>query len=110
MANGDCYVANGRHVMNMMMAPDTKKWKLCHGVGILQTDGKPFGHAWIEYGGNKCIDKSNGNDINIPKKLYYEIGNFPVKGYKIYKYSPKEAGLKMVRNKHWGPWDSKPPR
>ena len=110
MANGDCYEANGRHVMNMMMAPDTKKWKLCHGVGILQTDGKPFGHAWIEYGGNKCIDKSNGNDINIPKKLYYEIGNFPVKGYKIYKYSPKEAGLKMVRNKHWGPWDSKPPR
>ena len=110
MANGDCYEANGRHVMNMMMAPDTKKWKLCHGVGILQTDGKPFGHAWIEYGGNKCIDKSNGNDINIPKKLYYEIGNFPVKGYKIYKYSTKEAGLKMVRNKHWGPWDSKPPR
>ena len=110
MANGDCNEANGRHVMNMMMAPDTKKWKLCHGVGILQTDGKPFGHAWIEYGGNKCIDKSNGNDINIPKKLYYEIGNFPVKGYKIYKYSPKEAGLKMVRNKHWGPWDSKPPR
>ena len=110
MANGDCYEANGRHVMNMMMAPDTKKWKLCHGVGILQTDGKPFGHAWIEYGGNKCIDKSNGNDINIPKKLYYEIGNFPVKGYKIYKYSPEQAGLKMVRNKHWGPWDSKPPR
>ena len=110
MANGDCYEANGRHVMNMMMAPDTKKWKLCHGVGILQTDGKPFRHAWIEYGGNKSIDKSNGNDINIPKKLYYEIGNFPVKGYKIYKYSPKEAGLKMVRNKHWGPWDSKPPR
>ena len=110
MANGDCYEANGRHVMNMMMAPDTKKWKLCHGVGILQTDGKPFGHAWIEYGGNKCIDKSNGNDINIPKKLYYEIGNFPVKGYKIYKYSHEETGLKMVRNKHWGPWDSKPPR
>ena len=109
MANGDCYEANGRHVMNMMMAPDTKKWKLCHGVGILQTDGKPFGHAWVEYG-NKCIDKSNGKSIELPKKLYYEIGNIPVKGYKIYKYSPEQAGLKMVRNKHWGPWDSKPPR
>ena len=109
MAKGDCYSANGRHVMNMMMSPDEKKWKLCHGVGILQTDGKPFGHAWVEYG-NKCIDKSNGNDINIPKKLYYTLGNFPVKGYKIYKYSPEEAGLKMVKNKHWGPWDLKPPR
>ena len=109
MAKGDCYAANGRVVMNMMSAPDAKKWKLCHGVGILQTDGKPFGHAWVEYG-NKCIDKSNGKSIELPKKLYYEIGNIPVKGYKIYKYSPEQAGLKMVRNKHWGPWDSKPPR
>ena len=86
-----------------------KKWKLCHGVGILQTDGKPFGHAWVEYG-NKCIDKSNGKSIELPKKLYYALGNIPVKGHKIYKYSPEQAGLKMVRNKHWGPWDLKPPR
>ena len=62
MPKGDCYVANGRVVMNMMSAPDAKKWKLCHGVGILRTDGKPFGHAWVEYG-NKCIDKSNGKSI-----------------------------------------------
>ena len=109
MPKGDCYMANGRIVMGKISASDSKKWKLCHGVGILQTDGKPFGHAWVEYG-NKCIDKSNGNDINIPKKLYYALGNFPVKGYKIYKYSPEEAGLKMVKNKHWGPWDLKPPR
>ncbi len=102
-------MANGRVVMNMMSAPDEKKWKLCHGVGILQTDGKPFGHAWVEYG-NKCIDKSNGKSIELPKKIYYALGNIPVKGYKIYKYTPEEAGLKMVRNKHWGPWDSKPPR
>ena len=102
-------MANGRVVMNMMSAPDEKKWKLCHGVGILQTDGKPFGHAWVEYG-NKCIDKSNGKSIELPKKIYYALGNIPVKGHKIYKYSPEQAGLKMVRNKHWGPWDSKPPR
>ena len=105
MPKGDCYMANGRVVMNMMSAPDADKWKLCHGVGILRTDGKPFGHAWVEYG-NKCIDKSNGKNVELPKK----IGNIPVKGHKIYKYTPEEAGLKMVRNKHWGPWDSKPPR
>ncbi len=102
-------MANGRVVMNMISAPDAKKWKLCHGGGILQTDGKPFGHAWVEYG-NKCIDKSNGKSIELPKKVYYALGNIPVKGHKIYKYSPEETGLKMVRNKHWGPWDSKPPR
>ena len=109
MPKGDCYMANGRFVMRKMNEPDEKKWRLCHGVGILQTDGKPFGHAWVEYG-NKCIDKSNGKSIELPKKVYYALGNIPVKGHKIYKYSPEETGLKMVRNKHWGPWDSKPPR
>ena len=110
MANGDCYEANGRHVMNMMMAPDTKKWKLCHGVGILQTDGKPFGHAWIEYGGNKCIDKSNGNDINFPKKLFYALLKAPVPGTKIYRYKSEEVSKNVLKYEHWGPWDLKPPR
>ena len=109
MSKGDCYMANGRIVMHKMSAPDEKKWKLCHGVGILQSDGKPFGHAWVE-NGSRVIDQSNGNDINLPKKLYYQLGNFPVKGYKIYKYTPEQTGIKMVRNKHWGPWDLKPPR
>jgi len=106
---GDCYVANGRIVMQKISAKDAKKWVLCHGVGILQSDGKPFGHAWVE-NGSRVIDQSNGNDINLPKKLYYTLGQFPVKGYKIYKYSPEETGIAMVKNKHWGPWDLKPPR
>ena len=109
MPKGDCYMANGRIVMQKMSAPDAKKWVLCHGVGILLSDGKPFGHAWVE-NGSRCIDQSNDQDINIPKKLYYALGNFPVKGYKIYKYSPEETGIAMVKNKHWGPWDLKPPR
>jgi len=62
MPKGDCYMANGRVVMGKMSAPDEKKWKLCHGVGILQSDGKPFGHAWVEKG-KTCIDKSNDKDI-----------------------------------------------
>ena len=39
MANGDCYAANGREIIG---ADDSAR--LVHGVGILQTDGKPFGH------------------------------------------------------------------
>ena len=106
---GDCYEANGRFIMHKMNESDEAKWRLCHGVGILQSDGKPFGHAWAEKG-NIVHDESNNRDINLNKKVYYLLGQIPVKGHKIYKYTPEQAGLKMVRNKHWGPWDSKPPR
>ena len=36
--------------------------------------------------------------------------HIPVKGHKIYKYTPKKAVSKMVKFEHWGPWDSNPPR
>ena len=76
MANGDCYAANGREIIG---ADDSAR--LVHGVGILQTDGKPFGHCWVEKGG-KCIDKSNGNNIKFPKQLYY----FDLKLFMNYVY------------------------
>ena len=104
MANGDCYRANGR-----LMIGEDDSARLVHGVGILQTDGKPFGHCWVEKGG-RCIDKSNGNDINFPKKLYYTLLRAPVPGYKIYKYKPIEVSKNVVKYNHWGPWDLKPPR
>ena len=88
MANGDCYAANGREIIG---ADDSAR--LVHGVGILQTDGKPFGHCWVEKGG-KCIDKSNGNNIKFPKQLYY----------------PEQVSINVLKHKHWGPWDLKPPR
>ena len=46
----------------------------------------------------------------MSKKLYYKVGGIPVKGHKIYKYTGEEAGIKMLKNQHWGPWDSNPPR
>ena len=106
MPKGDCYRANGRLAIRHM---DDPKWKLCHGVGILQTDGKPFGHAWVEKG-NSVFDFSNGQEIHISKKIYYKILKAPVKGTKIYRYTGEEAGVKMLRNNHWGPWDYSPPR
>ena len=104
MATGDCYAANGR----LMFGKDDS-YRLCHGVGILQTDGKPFGHCWVEKG-SRCIDKSNGNDINFPKKLFYTLLKAPVKGTKIYKYKSIEVSTNVVKYEHWGPWDLKPPR
>ena len=103
MANGDCYAANGR----WMIGKDG--YQLVHGVAILPRDGKPFGHCWIEKG-NQVLDFSNGKKVKLPKKLYYELGNIPVKPHKLYKYNWEEMGKLMVKNGHWGPWDSKPPR
>jgi hypothetical protein len=54
--SGDCYSANGR----LMIGKDDS-YKLVHGIGILQTDGKPFGHCWVEKG-SRCIDQSNNQD------------------------------------------------
>lgn len=105
-ASGDCYRANGRFVVSHMSDDNVK---LCHGVGILQSDGKPFGHAWVLYG-DRVIDKSNGQDINFPKKLYYGLLKAPVKGTRIYEYTGEQVAKLMFQYKHWGPWDSKPPR
>ena len=101
---GDCYSANGRQIIGM-----DDSARLAHGVGILPRDGKPFGHCWVEYKGI-CIDKSNNKNFKIPKKKYYELLKAPVKGYKLYKYTPEQVGIKVLKFEHWGPWDLKPPR
>jgi hypothetical protein len=56
------------------------------------------------------MDYSNGKDIKISKKKYYDLGEIPVKPYKLYKYTSEQMGLNILKNKHWGPWDLKPPR
>tara|TARA_B100000508_G_C11210774_1_gene157512 strand:+ start:101 stop:418 length:318 start_codon:yes stop_codon:yes gene_type:complete len=103
---GDCYQANGNFIITKMGDND---FKLCHGVALLASDKKPFGHCWVEKGG-AILDFSNGKKIATTKKKYYELGGIPVSGYKNYLYTPAEAAKKMVETGHWGPWDSKPPR
>ena len=101
---GDCYAANGR----WMIGKDDS-YRLVHGVALLASDQKPFGHCWIEKGGT-VLDFSNGKDIKISKKKYYELGEIPVKPYKLYKYTSEQMGLQILKQKHWGPWDYNPPR
>ena len=103
---GDCYSANGRFIIDKM---NDKDFELCHGVALLASDKKPFGHCWVEKGG-AILDFSNGKKIATTKKKYYELGGIPVSGYKTYRYTGEEAAKKMVQTGHWGPWDSKPPR
>jgi|TARA_R110000796_G_scaffold129330_1_gene245094 hypothetical protein len=104
---GDCYEANGNFIITKM---NDKSFKLCHGVAILATDNKPFGHCWIEKSNSLVMDFSNGKKLALPKKKYYDLGKIPVKGYKVHSYTGTEAAKKMVDTGHWGPWDSQSPR
>ena len=110
-SNGDCYEANGGYMMERSMDKFSDgDLILCHGTAILQTDGKPFGHCWLEKG-NMVFDFSNGKNLAISKKDYYKLGGMPVKGHKIYKYTWEKARKEIVGTGHWGPWPpNKPPR
>ena len=107
--SGDCYEANGRHLLNQGFVDKAGGHVLVHGVAILSTDGKPFGHCWIEKG-STVYDFSNGKNVKINKNVYYQMGGIPVKGHKNYKYKLDDVRKKIVKTGHWGPWDSKPPR
>ena len=103
MPKGDCYEANGRWMIGK------GGYQLVHGVAIMVRDQKPFGHCWIEKG-SMVYDYSNDQEIKVSKKEYYKLGGIPVKGYKNYKYNSTQMGIKMIKSKHWGPWDYTPPR
>ena len=98
---GDCYQAAGRLIINFM---GDKRARLVHGMvdGQGALKGLRFGHAWVEYGG-KVLDHSNGKKHELPKQLYYSMGN--VKPSECKYYTPRETTRKMMKHRHWGPWD-----
>ena len=102
---GDCYEAAGRYMLNT--GQDNNNLTLVHGEveGQGSLDGVQFGHAWIEDGDN-VIDVSNGKQIKVPKIVYYQLGNIS-KINNLHKYNWSEAMKKMMKVKHWGPWDLK---
>ena len=108
---------------------------LVHGTIHAQFLGKRINHAWVETR-NRVFDWQNHEskdrkhalaniglwvDVDdktkveyyrkgFPKKLYYGLLKAPVKGTKLYKYTSKQVGINVLKKKHWGPWDLKPPR
>ena len=95
---GDCYQAAGRLIMSKMNG------KLVHGMvhGQGPLNGLKFGHAWVEVGG-KVLDYSNNQKRSLPKKVYYILG--AIDPAECHYYSGTEAAKKMLKHKHWGPWD-----
>ena len=74
-SGGDCYEAAGKYMMDNCDVDGCEDLVLVHGEvgGQGALDGVRFGHAWVEKGGT-VIDKSNGRNINMPKFVYYAIG------------------------------------
>ncbi len=101
---GDCFEIAGRNMIN----PKIPGLKLVHayvsGQGKLK--GKRFPHAWNEVG-DVVFDNSNGRNIVLRKEQYYDIGKVIEKPGEYAVYNDIEAKTKMVRNKHYGPWDMK---
>jgi hypothetical protein len=97
---GDCYVAAAKLVQS---ADDD--FVLVHGMvdGQGALKGLRYGHAWVEYKGRKVLDHSNGNKIEMPKDVYYSIGNIKEEDNKYYK--PMESIKWMLKTKNWGPWE-----
>lgn len=53
--------------------------------------------------GVDVIDKSNGNDVRMPKGMYYSIGNIDPNF--VRSYSVDEALQIATEMGHYGPWD-----
>ena len=117
--NGNCYDENGRYFLDH----GKDNWKLVHGIVINSADEKPMGHCWIEVKAlpNEntgslldqaianlppefevmCIDKSNGNDANLPQMIYYHFGKIQ----DTIKYSVQEFRELVLKHSTWGPWE-----
>ena len=98
---GDCYQASGRLAIEMMGNP---KVLLVHGMvnGQGSLEGKRYGHVWLEVG-DTIYDHSNGRELELPKRVYYQMGNIQEEDNKYYK--SKEALRWMQKAMHWGPWE-----
>lgn len=71
-------------------------------------EGLRFGHAWVEDVDSGLVyDRSNGNEIVMPWRLYYALGRVDPQPGKLYRYTPEEARAWLNRAGHYGPWELK---
>jgi hypothetical protein len=76
---------------------------LVYGQGMVA--GLRFPHAWVE-SGDRVIDRSNGRDIRMEKKVYYALGGIkPNEKGTYFKYNYQQMKRKLIGTGHYGPWD-----
>jgi len=107
-AEGDCYEAAGRYIMQeclTRLAGNGCELTLVHGevMGQGPIEGITFGHAWL-LDGDTVIDRSNGRDIQMPRMIYYLVGQIDRIG-NVHEYTWEDARRYITMYEHWGPWD-----
>ena len=101
-AKGDCFEAAGKWIMANDLGTNAR---VVHGevTGQGALEGVKFGHAWIEIG-ETVLEVANGNNLKLPKAVYYAIGNI---GANVHRYTREQALVRMLKFKHYGPWELK---
>lgn len=112
--DGDCFsqaITQVRRLEREMMDNPSRGYtniKVVHGYPLGtggEAEGLRFPHAWVEFTVNGIEfvrDYSNGNRVEIPKAMYYSIGNIDENDAK--KYSYEDAIRSMNESQHYGPW------
>ena len=111
---GNCYEMSGKIAMGKSYGYDVPEIDfygtpyVVHAQveGQARIEGLKYGHSWIE-DDLFVYDYSNGNELIIPKKQYYNLGNVKMVEPLYFKYTFKEALRKMVDTGHYGSWDLK---
>lgn len=103
-AKGDCFVVAGHLAVKYHGNPDVRiVHALVMGQGKLE--GVRFAHAYVVEG-DMVIDQSNGKDVRMVRALYEAVGNVRKAEAGAYvEYTPEETVQKMVKFRHYGPWD-----
>ena len=123
MKLGDCYEATANALLMPSFAGGLdlpENAVLVHGRPTLTVEPfTEFGHAWIEYSRElplpptpgmpatitswTCLDVANGGHREIPRVMYYRVGN--VDEAKCLRYTRDEARAFLLSHGHYGPWE-----
>jgi hypothetical protein len=101
---GDCYKVAAETAMRLDLL-------LCHGRPVYRGSETPdpdgrFGHAWCETkDGESVVDYSNGLSVDMPRELYYAIGNIVEDD--VVRFTADQTRHNILSEKVWGPWPQK---
>ena len=121
MTDGDCYAAAAEYLV--------LRSAFRHPVGVecpagaVLVHGRPtltrppfaaYGHAWVEIpqtfavGGvevetHTVVDVANGDHRELPRAVYYAVGQ--IDPAECYRYTRDEAVAMLATFAHYGPWD-----
>tara|TARA_R110000737_G_scaffold224319_3_gene239307 strand:+ start:60 stop:521 length:462 start_codon:yes stop_codon:yes gene_type:complete len=106
---GDCFEVAANAMMDFRKE-ENSSLRMVHayvqGQGSLE--GRRFAHGFNLISNDVVMDNSNGNEIVMRRKQYYELGKINPKEKGAYKeYTKKETLAALVKHKHYGPWDLK---